>query len=329
LVAAASGCFVASPVMRFGGGKSAQESQQSLLLKETPPTLVADGEWKGEVKSAKIRVWADDDFRAQNIRWEQAFKAELDYANEVLAAQFGVRLEAEFHAWDRHAPEASLADDLAALEQQDRGDGALSVVGLTSSLSLVSATFEQLGLASLPGRHLMLRGYADVEERKLFERLFHDLGLDERASLYTARRRHKTAALLLHELGHNLGAQHQPDPNTLMNKSYSDHAASFDAASRDVILATLDQRLARTPRVTGASHPTLAITIDAAGRRIVGGNPLDDATLDGLLKLSFDDDRDTAVVIKRAPNAPQGAVVDVARRAKAAGLQRVSVVAGE
>jgi hypothetical protein len=200
---------------------------------------------------------------------------------------------------------------------------------LTGALSLVSATFEQLGYASVPGRHLMLRGYADVEERKAFERLFHDLTPDERAALYVARRRHKTAAILLHEIGHNLGAQHHVEANTLMNAHYSDQSASFDSASRDVILASLDDRLHRAPRMTDAKHPTLAITIDAAGRRIVGGNPLDESTLEGLLKLSFDDDHTTAVVIKTLPGAPQRAATELVERARAIGLVHVSVVAGD
>jgi hypothetical protein len=85
----------------------------------------------------------------------------------------------------------------------------------------------------------------------------------------------------------------------------------------------------RAPRVTDAKRPTLAITIDAAGRRIVGGNPLDESTLEGLLKLSFDDDHGTSVVIKTMPGAPQRAATELVERARGIGFVHVSVVAGD
>src|SRR5882672_9724648 len=92
-----------SPVMRFGAGKSATESQHDLLVKVTPPALTTDAEWSGPITNAKIRVLADDDYRAQNVHWQQAFQEGLDYANEVLVSQFGVRLEADFRAWNYRA----------------------------------------------------------------------------------------------------------------------------------------------------------------------------------------------------------------------------------
>ena len=335
LVVLASSCI--SPVMRFGGGKTAKQSQHDIATKMTPPALDVDEQWEGAVQVAKIRVWADDDYRAQNVHWQQSFQERLDYANKFLSSQFGVRLEAEYRAWNHHSPETTLADSLAVLAQEDPGDDVLTVVGLTSSQSLASATFEQIGYASIPGRHLILRGYADLEERKMFERAFHDLSAAERASLYQARRRHKTAALLLHELGHNFGAEHQAESETLMNASYANHSTSFDPTSRAVILATLDRRLhrARKPesrpsvpvaQPTRDSHPTLVIVLDPSGQKLIGGNAVDDSTLDGLFRLSFEDDADTAIVIKASRATPQRAVNQVLDRAKAAGLHRVSMV---
>ena len=339
IVVLVTGCFV-SPVMTFGSGKTAKEAQHDSLNRLTPPGLVVDGEWTGTVSVAKIRVWADDDYRAQNTHWQQAFREQLDYANEVLASQFGVRLEPEFRSWSRHAPGTTLDETLTALALVDPGEGVLTVMGITSSLNL-SATFDQLGVGLTPGRYLVVRGYADIDERVAFDRAFRDLSADERAALYQARRRHKTTALLLHELGHNLGAQHQPDTDTLMNAMYSDHSSSFDATSRDVILAALDERLHRArrsvPKPTSDasaagphdSHPSLVIIVDASGRSIIGGNAVDGPTLDGLLRLSVDDDRDTAIIIQPTRDAPHSAVAKVLELAKAAGLQRVSVSLGK
>ncbi|HEX3481803.1 MAG TPA: matrixin family metalloprotease [Kofleriaceae bacterium] len=92
---------------------------------------------------------------------------------------------------------------------------------------------------------MILRGYADLEERKLFDRVFTELRAEERELLYQARRRHKTTGVLLHELGHNLGAEHVPDEDTLMHEAYSEHASKFDPHSRGVILAGFDRWLRR------------------------------------------------------------------------------------
>jgi biopolymer transport protein ExbD/TolR/metallopeptidase family M12-like protein len=333
-------CGCLSPVIRFGGGKSAHEVQQEEYGRVTPTSFAGHREWAGEVSTARIRVWADDAYRAQNLHWQQTIDDQLEAANEVLAATFGVRLVADYRVWQRHAPGASLEESLGALAELDGGDDVLSVVGLTSSISLVSATFEQLGFASVGGRHMLIRGYADVEERKVFEAAFTELSAEERDLLYKSRRRHKTTAVLLHELGHNLGAEHVPTDDTLMHDSYSERSSAFDPQSHEVILATLDQRLHRgrsapaaeptTPpstahAATPAAHHKLTVTIDAAGTYSAGNHTLDGAALDGLLRQSFTDDPDTEIIVTAAKHAPRTAVIDLLDRAKAIGLQRFSL----
>jgi len=333
------GCM--SPVMRFGGGKSVHEVQHEEYGRVTPTSFAGHHEWAGEVSTARIRVWADDAYRAQNLHWQQTIEDQLEATNEVLAATFGVRLVADYRVWQRHAPGASLEESLDALAELDGGEDVLSVVGLTSSISLVSATFEQLGCASVGGRHMIIRGYADVEERKVFEAEFTELSAEERDLLYKSRRRHKATAVLLHELGHNLGAEHVPTEDTLMHEAYSERSSAFDPQSHEVILAALDQRLHRgrgapaadptTPespaRTARATHHKLAVTINDAGQCSAGSHTLDGATLDGLLRQSFTDDPDTEIVVTAAKHAPRAAVIDLLDRAKAIGLQRFSLAA--
>ena len=107
-IALACGCFVASPVVRFGGGKSPEQAQHQVLGELIPPQLAMEPRWTGDVRTLKIRVWADDDHRAQNVHWQRVFGEQLDYANAVLAASFGIRLEAEYRSWSHHAPGGSL-----------------------------------------------------------------------------------------------------------------------------------------------------------------------------------------------------------------------------
>lgn len=347
-----AGCLV-TPVIPIGKGKSRQQVVHEEAARITPGSLQAVEGWRGETTTVKVRVWADDEYRAQHVRWQPTFQALLDDANDVFSAQFGVRFVASYQAWNHRMPGARLEDHLAELHAHDPGTGVFLVIGLTSSLSLATTSFDQLGVAALPGRHLVIRGYSDVQERQVLESAFRDLRKEEREVMYEARRRHKSVAVLLHELGHNLGAAHAADPSSLMLPTYSVEATSFDATSRAAILAHLERRLGRaslqaspaTPG-TGAGDPGseppdaplpplvldptdktpfLEIVIDARGQRTIGGKPVADATLDGLLLLQFGDHPRTRVYI-RSRRAPAGVVDDVVARARRAGLSRVTVL---
>lgn len=335
----ASACFI-TPVMTFGEGKSARESQHEIVAEHVAPSsFERSHDWDGRISSVRIRVWADDAYRAQNVHWQQTFEDSIEHANEVLGGMFGVRLVAEFRSWSRAVPDATLEDSLQALAELDQGDDVRTVVGLTSSLGIVAATFEKLGVAEVGGHHMILRGYADLEERKLFDRVFTELQPEERELLYQARRRHKTTGVLLHELGHNLGAEHVPDEDTLMHGTYSEHAAKFDPHSREVILAGFDRWLHRglptaTDPAPAAASPApaarpfaratrqLVIDLDSAGQASANGAPVDSAQLDALLA---GPDRPGEIVLRYGRNTPPEARNAVIGRAQAAGV-RVSLV---
>jgi hypothetical protein len=211
-----SGCF-ATPVMTFGGGKSSEQVQHEELSNLFPAQLAATERWTGAPRVARLRVWADDAYRAQNLRWQHGFDEQLAYANAVLAPMLGIRLEAEYHAWEHHAPGTALADHLDQLARMDPGDDVVCIVGLTSSLSLVASSFEQIGVAAHGERYVVMRGHADLEERKAFAGAFPDIDPEQRELVLEARRKHKTTALLLHELAHSLGALHEVEGEALMS----------------------------------------------------------------------------------------------------------------
>ncbi len=329
-----------SPVMKFGEGKSAKQAQHDTMASFGPARLATDAKWGGEVTTKKIRVWADNEYRTQNRNWQKTFEEPLELANVVLTPLLGLRLVVEFAVWERHVPGATLADHLDALIAHDPGSDVFGVVGLTTSLPLVSSTFDQLGYASIGGRHMVLRGYADLEERKIYANAFPDLRADERELALEHLRHHKTAVILLHELGHNFGADHETD-GTIMSASYSSDVTAFSDPARTTMLRTIDRRLGRTPTVPEAAPPPavsttpaavpagpavrrepIVIRVTKAGHTIVGGKKLDAPALDALLKSAFDDDAETAIVIKEDRKVPTGAVGDVIDRAKAIGLSK-------
>ena len=326
------GCI--SPVMRFGGGKSAPQAQHDTLTTFVPGRLSIEKTWTGSVTDARIRIYADDEYRAQNRRWREAFDERLDYVNAVLAAKFGVRLVPDFHDWNHHAAGASLAEHLAALEALDAGNGVLAVVGLTSSLGLAAATFEQLGVATLAGRHMVIRGFADLVERKAFERAFPDLSADERENALVTMRIHKNASLFLHEFGHTMGADHDAVADTLMSASYSRSATAFTAAAAATILRTLDHRLGRTPAsvpeqpappVTAAKpkvHAKVRVVVVADGA-VVDGVSHEDGELNLLFSVQASIDGDADIIVSKGAGATPARLTDIVERLKAAGLKNV------
>ncbi len=340
VVGLSAGCI--SPVMRFGGGKSAKEAQYQAMSELAPVQLETEAKWAGEITTRKIRVWADDQYRAQNVRWQQSFEGPLELTNLVLTSLFGLRLVPEFHAWDRHVAGSTIGADLEALAERDPGRDVLMVVGLTSSLPLVSATFDELGAAGLGGRHLIVRGYADLEERKLYADAFRDLLPEERELSLENRRLHKTAVVLLHEIGHTFGADHDVDQDTIMNAIYSHRAGSFSSQARDVMLRTIDRRLGRAsstgesrettatiepqpqpqpqPQPAGRTGP-LRFYVTPSGAVELEGKVVDTVDIDNLLEGAFARDRKTEITIMRSRQAPATALTAIVDRATAIGLK--------
>jgi len=338
------GCLLAScmtPVMTFGEGKSAKQAQRDTMHELGPAQLSTSGAWRGDVTTKKIRVWADRQYRTQNVRWQQSFEGPLELANLVLGSSFGVRLVPEYVAWDRHEPGSTLTDDIHALAARDPGNDVFLVVGLTSALPLVSATFDDLGVANLGGRHLIVRGYADLEERKLYEEVFRDLLPEEREMSLQQRREHKTAVVLLHEIAHALGADHDPEEETIMSAVYSNRASEFSGRAREAMLNTVDARLGRggataaappvtKPAATSAAPPTVAggpltLHVNADGQVLLGDKRLDATDVDNLLEDTRARDPNIEIVIKRARKAPMASLEQLVDRAKAIGFARVSI----
>lgn len=331
-VVLASACI--SPVIPIGAGssKSAAQRQHETLDSITPGRLVTGETWSGEITTKKIRVWADQQYRAQNVRWQHSFDEPLELVNAVLGGTLGLQLVADYVAWDRHEPSATLDDTIAELAARDPGGDVFCVVGLTSSLALAEASFESLGVANLGGRHLVVRGYADLAERKLYADAFRDLRDEERELALVQRRQHKTAVILLHELGHVLGLDHDDGEDSIMASHYSHRAHAFSADARARLVAALDGRLQRTapagvaaaPPAAPASQP-IVIRVSSEGSYYFGNLELPLRGIEEQLRSRFASAPATEVMIQRDRAAPRAAIAELVDRAQAIGFTKVSL----
>ena len=243
----------------------------------TPAPLGVEHPHTGEPRTALIRVYVDEDFRSQRFRWRQDVLEQIDDANDLLIPALGIRLEAkEILPWDVRSASRELGDMVTELEQRDPGDDVAWVVGMVSSVPIIAAGFEQLGVARPLGRHVILRGFAEQEERRDFEKYLPSLAPEQRGWLYDARRKHKLTALFVHEVGHTLGAPHELDASWVMSPSYQPTMSTLSEQSRKLMSLTLDTWLLQPHEATALTAKRLMTLVDETPW---GGWSEDDAAL--------------------------------------------------
>jgi len=204
----------------------------SKLRGEEVGTLPDDDGGNAQVEHLRIRAYATPHYEAALVDGQAQFEQALRDANPTLAHDLGFRLElTEFRSWPRSMPDDDLGALLKAIESDDPARDVDWVVILASPQGVVATSADQVGLAPILGRHLALRAMSDAAEFDVIERGFSELSEAEKAKLYAARKRHKAATVLLHELGHTLGIPHELDPHSMMSFQYDARSAAFSSAA--------------------------------------------------------------------------------------------------
>lgn len=221
-----------------------KKMQRRDLAAITPAPLETTKPWKGDPRALKVRIYVDEDFRAQTLHWKQQIEEQFDDANQFLQPALGIRLDVvSYEPWAQRSASESMETLANALEAHDPGDDVAWVVGYVSSLSIASMSFEQLGVAHLLGKHVVLRGYAETGEKKLLAEAFPKVPGAEREKAHEQRRRHKQTVLLIHEIAHTLGAIHEIEESWIMHASYAVAMSGFSDRSRELMQIAIDERL--------------------------------------------------------------------------------------
>lgn len=223
------------------GPKIVNDHKIADLTKHLPATLEASRPREGDAKAIHVRVWVDAGVRAQP-KWREEIIDQADYASQLLAPLLGARLSIDkISEWNRNT-EPSAA--LAALVEQDKGDGVTWVIGYITPGDVASKAISELGMAEPLGKHVIVRGWAEKPETTALTALLPDLKEAERAEVIAAHRRHKQTVVLLHMLAVTLGAIDEQDPTWIQNPTYSTKQVGFSDRTRELLQIGLDERLA-------------------------------------------------------------------------------------
>ena len=238
------------------------QAQRAALKNAAPSALQGaedpDGHPAPAARVMTVRAYATPRHAAEVLKWSHRFEALAGEANRILGPTLRVRLEvASAQAWSVSGDEQSLGALLDELRAQDAGDGADWVIGLASSVPRAEVSFHDLGLATRPGKHIVLRAINDAREREVLLKGITYASEDELQKVFSQRKTHKLTTILLHELAHTLGVIHQREGTSILSPTYSTKAERFDDAAVEWMRASLRERTgARKP-----DEPTLSETV--------------------------------------------------------------------
>lgn len=221
-----------------------QQRQEQKKYEENlePAQLRREGTPDRPAKPMRLRVHATPAFIAETTNWQARVAELVQDANGVLSPALEIRVVvAGYREWHRETRDDDLAPVLEELETLDPGDDVDWVVGLVGSVPKLATDFSTLGVARLGGKHFLLRA---INNRAEFDAILKWTTLSEsdRADLLRKRKRHKAAAVLLHEIGHTLSAIHVTEGSTLMRTHYQDKATGFAGYNVELMRLFLEYR---------------------------------------------------------------------------------------
>jgi hypothetical protein len=115
-----------------------------------------------------VRAYVDLDYRAQVLHWNERVTALVAAASARTKEALNVKLElVSLEPWDRRSERTPMTGSLTALARQDPARDVDLVVGFVSSLEIFSESQEQLGFATVLGKHAVVRAMDNAAEHQI------------------------------------------------------------------------------------------------------------------------------------------------------------------
>lgn len=195
-------------------------------------------------KRLTLRIYFDSAYQQRERNTRRHINDLVDHASEVLQNTLHARLEIEsIRPLPEQVSDNNLDVVVKRLAELDPGTDVAFVLAFVGQHPIMTLSFHELGRAEWIGKHLAMRCLDDVEEQRALASAFDTLSTEARTHLYAERKQHKETAVLLHELGHSLGAVHASDPNDLLHPEYHNTATRFTPANLTLMHYILEDRL--------------------------------------------------------------------------------------
>lgn len=173
-----------------------------------------------------VKLLVDDDEVRNRQTWEPAIRQRIDAASAILAAHCGVRLRVTaVDTWDSDDRQTDFHESLAEFERETRPDPAMVCIGFTSQFQITRGRVHMGGTRGALHSHILLKERART------------IGETERLEL------------LVHELGHYLGATHSAEESSVMRpvlgqgrQRAADARVQFDVANT-LLMSLLGQEI--------------------------------------------------------------------------------------
>ena len=186
---------------KYGRDGSSLELEKIGLGKSDlqPPTLprhASTAEAKPDLIKIPVKIAVDDDEPTHRTIWEPRLRERIAAASQILEQHCGVQLEVvDVVTWDSDDKLHNFEQSMREFEHEVTPFPARLVIGFSSQYELIK------GRTHMGGTRGTLHPFILLKERANNVRDSHRL------------------ALLVHELGHYLGATHSPEPNSVMHQS--------------------------------------------------------------------------------------------------------------
>jgi hypothetical protein len=239
-----SACF-AGYDSRWGQSKQVQRQ----MAQSEAPTLRGDvpsDKVPTAAKTYRVRAYVTRAYTTQVADVPKNLRELFEDANDVMEPLMGVHLELDgIRTWELGTDD-DLNKALAELRTVATGDDTPWIVGFVNAQPRATASFHDAGMADLPGKHIVVRAPSNALRHDAIERIYGDLPEAERQAVHQRDRRHRAAAVFLHELGHTLGALHERADGNLMYPEYRSKMKSFSETTADTMRIAVDRRDPKT-----------------------------------------------------------------------------------